>query len=401
MTNPETEREAFQRAVRILLAKPLLTSAGGDGAAIALVQSREDALHAWFRRNLDWELAVGREVVRLFKVPERWPTFAAEAPSQRRCVLYCLVLAALEDCGEQIVITELAEKVSVLAATREDLANYESEYFRERLDFVFVLRALTEQGVLTPTRDANTTENDEYNYIHAGGNALYDVNHRAAAAILSSPVAPSRAGHPDQLIAETIPDTPEGHNYHRRVALTRRLVDTPVLYFAELAEDQVTYFHSQRYLLLREIDEGVGGRVEVRAEGAALIDDELTDIRFPQERTAQFAALAYAEALAGEPTANQSEPTVSEARLTDITEQVTERVAQVAKTIAGAPVTAASVRSNALEMLAMLRLVELTGDGVRLLPALRRYRNPTLRSARPATEPSDPNGSVDEVEGIL
>lgn len=401
MTNPETNREDFQRAVRILLAKPLLTSAGGDADAIALVHSKEDALQAWFRRNVDWQLHVGREVVRLFKIPERWPAFAAEAPNQRRCVLYCLVLAGLEDCGEQTVITELAEKVSVLAATREDLANYEPEHFRERQDFVAVLRTLREQGVLTPTRDTNTTDNDEYDYIHADGNALYDVNHRAAAVILSSPVAPSRAGHPDRLTAEAIPDTPEGLNRHRRVALTRWLVDTPALYFDELPDDQVSYFHSQRYLLLREIDEGVGGRVEVRAEGAALIDDELTDIRFPLERTAQFAALAYVEALACEPTPNRAEPTVSEARLTEITEQVTERVCQVARTIAGQPVTAASVRSTALDVLAMLRLVEPMDGGLRLLPALGRYRSPTLRSGRPATEPSDPAVPVDEVEGIL
>ncbi|HEX7659325.1 MAG TPA: TIGR02678 family protein [Pseudonocardiaceae bacterium] len=398
MTTPETDKEGLQRAVRILLAKPLLTTSGGDGAAISLIQANRDAVCRWFDRNLNWQLVVDREVVRLFKIGERWPSFAREAPSQRRAVLYCLVLAALEDCGEQTVISELAEKVSVLTATHDDLVNYDPDEYRERQDFVAVLRLLVAHGVLTPTREMATTKDDETGYVRADGNALYDVNHRAAGLILSSPVAPSRAGHPDQLTKEAFPDTPEAQIRRRRIELTRRLVDTPVLYFDEVPEDQVSYFHSQRYLICREIDTGLGSQIEVRAEGAALIDDELTDIPFPKEQIVQFAALAYAEALAKEVDASTGR-VVPEARLADITNQVTTRVERLAKTIASEPVTESSVRSNALEMLAMLRLVERANDGLRVLPALGRYRNPTLLETEKTGKSSHSDVTEDDLWG--
>ncbi|QFU86982.1 TIGR02678 family protein [Amycolatopsis sp. YIM 10] len=382
MTAPGTDEDEFRRGVRTLLMRPLLVGTAGDGPAITLVHRHESALREWFDRNLGWRLIVNRDIVRLFKVPEHWPVSPADVPSQARCVLYCLVLAVLEDCGEQTVISELAEKVALLAATREGTLRYDADRFRSRQDLVAVLRMLIEQGVLSPTRESSATERDEDSFVHGDGNALYDVNHRAAALVLSSPVAPSRAGTPDRLTIQPVPDTPEARNRRRRHMIERYLVDTPAMYFAELPDDVVDYFQAQRFQLRKQLELATGGVVEVREEGAALIDDELTDLGFPRERTAPFAALAFADALAREPGVPASSH-VPGHRLDTIAEDVTERVLAVSKSIGGRPVSTATVRTTALEILTMLRLVEPDGDGVTVLPLLGRYRNPAVSTVRP------------------
>jgi uncharacterized protein (TIGR02678 family) len=341
----------------------------------------------WFDRALGWRLVVNRDVVRLFKIPEQWPVSPADAPSQARCVLYCLVLAALEDCGEQTVISELAEKVALLAATREGTLRYDSDRYRSRQDLVAVLRMLVEQGILSPTRESSVTERDEEGFVHGDGNALYDVNHRAAALVLSSPIAPSRAGTPDRLTAQPIPDTPEARNRRRRHLIQRYLLDTPAMYFAELPNDVADYFQAQRFQLRQQLEQATGAVVEVRDEGAALIDDELTDLGFPRESTAPFAALAFADALSREPGAPAS-AVVPGHRLDAIAADVTGRVAAVSKSIGGRALSTTLVRSTALEILTMLRLVERAGDGVIVLPLLGRYRTPAFSTV--------PQGGTDD-----
>ncbi|MGO1050873.1 TIGR02678 family protein [Crossiella sp. CA198] len=391
--NNELETENLWLAARTLLVRPLLRSGGPDAAVAAIIRRSpyREQLQSWFEHNLGWKLVVDRDVIRLHKVPVSAATDEREAPNQRCCVLYCLALAALEECGEQTVISELGEKVSSLSATRVEIPTYDPAEFRDRRELTSAIRLLVEHGALVPTQDDAVTQQDERSYLHGAGNALYDVDHRAAALLLACPVPPSRAGTPSGLTQEAVPDTVDGLNRRRRHLLMRRLVDDPVLYLAELPEDQQNYFRTQRPMLVRELADMLDVRVEVRAEGAAIIDDELTGLRFPFERTPQFAALLLADALAEEPGVQTGQSAVvSDLRLIELSWSLADKVAEKVKTIEQLPVTPTAVLSVARTVLVMLRLAEPVQGGLRVLPALARYRDAARGSARLAQSTTVP-----------
>jgi uncharacterized protein (TIGR02678 family) len=337
-------------------------------------------LQRWFDHYLGWNLVVDRDVIRLHKVPEPRRYHPDDAPSQRCCVLYCLLLAALEDCGEQVIISELGERIGDLAAARAEIPSYDPIRFSDRRDLVSAIRLLVEHGVLLPTRDNAATSRDEREYIAGSGNALYDVDHRAAALLLAAPVPPTRAGTPTGLTRQSLPDIDEATNRRRRHAIMRRLVDDPVLYLTDLTDDELAYYRTQRPALARELRDMLDVRLEVRAEGAAILDDELTDRPFPKDRTSQYAALLLAERLAAVPgIGDEPGKIVSTEHVAALCANVADQVARQVKTIGERPVTAESVAAVALKLLAELRLIELIGDEVRPLAALARYRNPSHR----------------------
>ncbi len=73
-----------------------------------------------------------------------------------------------------------------------------------------------------------------------------------------------------------------------------------MVYYEELADDEQAYLASQRHAITRRIEDAVGLVAEVRAEGIAMVDpdDELTDVRMPEQRTGGHATLLVAEYLA-------------------------------------------------------------------------------------------------------
>lgn len=406
MSSIEVNPDELQRAARTLIARPLLRSGGPDANVAAVVRRPEyrQRLQRWFDHQLGWKLVVDRDVVRLHKVPASGCLHPEDAPSQRTCVLYCLLLVALEEIGEQVVISELADRVAVLARTRPEISPYDPARYRDRKELVSAIRQLVEHGALAPTRDDDVTKQDEQSFVAGTGNALYDVDHRAAALLLACPVPPSRAGTPAGLTRESVPDTQDGRNRHRRHVLMRKLVDEPALYFDDLAEDQLGYLHSQRHTLIRELHDVLGVRVEVRAEGIAIVDDELTDMVFPRERAAQFAALLLAGHLADEPgVRTRTTEFVSDERLAELAATITGNVERRrVRTIDQHPVTPDSVRAVAQKMLTALRLIEPVPGGIRVLPALGRYRGaadrPEWHAETSALFGTSPRGTVPHPE---
>ena len=116
--------EERRRALRALLRHPLLTRAGPDPAAFALVRRHAGWLREWLSANAGWSLQVDTGLARLRKLPGRLddrtrPALAepAKVPfSRRRYVLACLALAALERADAQVTLGWLAERVLALAA---------------------------------------------------------------------------------------------------------------------------------------------------------------------------------------------------------------------------------------------------------------------------------------------
>jgi uncharacterized protein (TIGR02678 family) len=378
-----TRRAELSRAARALLRRPVLRATGPDADLAALVRRHAGALREWFDRNTGWRLVVDSEVARLVKTvpgtadathPARDPR--TKVPfSRRRYVLTCLALAVLERADAQITLGRLAEQV-VLAAADPELAaagiTFALERREERTDLVSVVRLLLDLGVLA------RVAGDEDAFVRRDGDALYDVERRVLATLLATPRGPSvvTASGPDErldaLVAELPAATDELRNRQIRQRLTRRLLDEPVLYHADLDEAELAYLTSQRHALTSRITELTGLVAEVRVEGVAMVDplDDLTDVRMPESGTDGHVTLLLAEHLTA------AGPTPLPRLHVFVRDAARKHAAYWRRdaTAAGAEV---ELTAQALRRLEALRLVERdTGPGgetVRPLPALARY----------------------------
>jgi uncharacterized protein (TIGR02678 family) len=387
------QAEERRRALRALLRHPLLTRAGPDPAAFALVRRHAGWLREWLASNAGWSLQVDTGLARLRKLPGRLddrtrPALAAPARvpfSRRRYVLACLALAALERADAQVTLGWLAERVLALAA-EPGLADagfaFALDSREERADLVVVVRLLL--GI----RALSKVAGDEQSFVNSSGDALYDVNRRVLAALLVTQRGPSTVAAADlearlrAITEELVPDSEDGRNRAIRHALTRRLLDDPVVYQQELGDAERGYLTSQRTFLLRRLTEATGLVPEVRAEGLALVDPtgEATDLAMPEEGTDGHATLLLAKHLAGlwrERPGVPVPPAVLEARMAELA----DKHRALWRKGAAEPGAAAALCRLAIDRLEALALVRRCDDGVLALPALARfaYAEPVVR----------------------
>ncbi|MBF8187835.1 TIGR02678 family protein [Nonomuraea sp. K274] len=369
--------------VRALLARPLLHRRGVHTRTVEMARTHQTELQAWFEHHLGWQLRVERDRVRLFKAPGNVRRQGSDAPTARQCALFCLVLAVLEDCGAQTVISELAEKIEVVSRTHPSLRRFDATVSRERRDLVLMVRLLCRLRVLVSTLDTVVTQEDEQDYIRGIGDALYDVDHRTAALMLSTSVSPSLTTGPQELLIATGTDRmiSEGRALHH--AVMRRLVDDPVVYFDDLPSDQREYFLGHMQELIQALRAGLGARVEVRAEGAAIVDEELTDLEFPKTSAASFAALVLAERLFHEVVdAPDRTGWIGTTRLLELSSEVAADLAKTMTTINQKPVDGEHTWQAAAPILIGLDLICEVPGGILIRPALARFRDPSGRGPR-------------------
>jgi uncharacterized protein (TIGR02678 family) len=251
---------------------------------------------------------------------------------------------------------------------------------------------------------------DEEAFMREAGDALYDVKRRVLAVLLAAPHGPSVIAAADferriaELNADPPPATEDLRNRAIRQRLTRRLIDDPVVYYAELAPSEFAYLTSQRAALTRRILELTGLVAEVRAEGIAMVDpdDQLTDVRMPEVGTDGHVALLIAEHLeartvghefrpANDPaTAEQPGPRASatDPELHRLVRRLAAEHRAYWRRSAREPGAEVALVEHALERLAALRLVRREPGLVRALPALARYglAAPTLPDDSAPTE---------------
>jgi uncharacterized protein (TIGR02678 family) len=410
----EARTRELTRAARALLRQPLLHARGDDWEEFRLIRRHATELRGWFDANTGWRLQVDSEVARLVKLPATGgdPTHPAREPrsrlpfSARRYVLTCLALSVLERADAQITLGRLAEGV-ILAAADERLAQsgvtFRLSGREERADLVAVVRLLLELGVLA------RVAGDEEAFIREAGDALYDVERRVLAVLLAAPHGPSTIaerefeGRLEQMSADPLPASEDLRNRTIRQQLTRRLIDDPVVYYADLAAPELAYLTSQRAALIKRISELTGLIAEVRAEGIAMVDpdDELTDVRMPEVGTDGHVALLITEHLAAHAAGHDGQ---DRADHTSAEESESPPFAQVdlyelVRRLAGehqaywrrsAREVGAEVVlvEHALERLVALRLVRREPGLVHVLPALARYglAAPTFPENGQATE---------------
>lgn len=380
------------RALRALLQRPVL-HAQTDGELFRLARRHAEELRVWFARETGWRLVVDSQMVRLTTsyvpqgptataVAERHPARSRRgdpAFTRRRYVLLCLALAVLERSDPQVSLGRLADEV-VLAARQPGLEGVEFTLTgrEERSDLVAAIRLLLGYGVLV------RVAGDEAAYVSADGDALYDVDRRVLATMLASEHSPAlvagRLGEEPTIerieaaLHEPPPTyTEEEGNRRLRQSVARRLLCDPVVYYDELPEDERAYLVSgQRVGLTRRLSDATGLVPELRAEGIALVDpdDQLTDVRMPEQGTDGHAALLLAEHLAAHG------PTDVAALRTRVKRLAREHAAYWRKT-SREPGAEKTIVSEALDRLAALGLVRVLGDGpdavAEPLPALRRF----------------------------
>jgi len=399
----QQQEDERRRSIRALLRHPLLTPEGPDKQAFALARRHAAWLGDWFAAQAGWTLHADHAVVRLRKVPgdNADPSRGASASgsqrksghhgkggqnlfSRRRYVLACLALAALERAEAQVTLGRLAERIVALAADPalvEAGVVFTLDNGEERRDLVAISRLLLSVGVLA------RVAGDDQAFIAGSGDALYDVNRRVLATLLITRVGAStvtEAGFEDRLrklTAEPRPETDEARNREIRHRLARRLLDDPVVYYADLTEEERGYLAGQRGLLLRRLTEGTGFAAEVRAEGIALTDPaaEASDLGLPEEGTEGHFTLLLAEHLAGA-LRERPEAAVDLAELHQhMTTLALKHKAHWRKG-SDEPGVVRELTDTGLRRLIALGLAKRTGSTVLPLPALARfaYTEPTV-----------------------
>jgi len=391
-----TDESAAQRrkALRALLAKPLLTT-GTDDDALRLVRRHAADLREWLAAETGWRLLVDTDSARLFKTtgniddgthPAREGK-GRPAFGRRRYVLLCLSLSVLERADTQITLGRLAEGVLV-AAGEPELVDagivFTLSRRDQRSDLVAVVRLLLGLGVL------ERVAGDEDAYLTATGDVLYDVRRRVLAVLLTGARGPStievpaHAARLAELTSESVPDTDDLRNRALRHRLTRRLLDDPVVYYDELTDDERGYLVGQRHVITRRIEQATGLVAEMRAEGIAMVDpdDELTDVRMPEQRTDGHVTLLVAEYLARQ--VHRDEPVTVDRLRSYVRAKAIEHETYWRRGVTepGADVELLAI---ALDKLRALRLVaDVPGEpsAVTARPAIARYavEAPTIRT---------------------
>ena len=382
---PAEEQAQRQAALRALLAKPLLVAAV-DAESLLLVRRHLPALSGWLRRETGWRLAADTETARLFKTaplagdathPARGHN--KEPFSRRRYVALCLALSALARADAQTTLGSLADDL-LTAAAEPGLAatgfTLTLDSRNDRADLVAVVRLLLAWGVLS------RVAGDEDAYLSAGADVLYDVRRPVLSMLLTGSKGPSTIAARTfearlaEMTAEPVAETDELRNQALRRMLTRRLLDDPLVYYDELAEDELAYLVSQRHNITGRISEATGLVPELRAEGIAMVDpdDELTDVRMPEQRTDGHLTLLVAEYLAGTARAPRAE-------LLAFVRQAAQAHAGYWRKGVTDPGAETGLLDVALDKLAALRLIEVdtevTRDGagsvIRSRPAIARF----------------------------
>jgi uncharacterized protein (TIGR02678 family) len=358
-----------RRALRALLRRPMLPSAGETSEEYTLVRRHSEWLKDWLMNFPAWELHVDPQVARLRKTPgdldETRPAVDRASGTiftRRRYVFLCLAFAALQRSDRQTTLSEVTRKiVELIAADPElqasgvvvDLANYD-----HRRDLVHAIRLLIDLGVL----DKLDGEEREFLNRQDMPDALYEINHPALSAVWNLPASPSAAvqrrqgGLADDLLAQ---------RQSIRARLVRGLLDDPILYLHDLDEEERTYLAEHRGYLLRQIQEATGLVAEIRSEGIAMMDDEgdLTDLKLPAD--ADNAADGQLSLILAQRLAESARADPGSAIPLEVLEEYVQRELRDSG--------AKAWLMDAVWRLQGLRLLELTPAGVVPLPACARY----------------------------
>lgn len=380
------EAEETSRAIRLLLAHPLLT-VSADPNGFDLVRRRRDALARWFEEHCGWRLVVQARdgYARLLKIrPEVDATRplrrdrSTRAPfDRRRYTLLAMVCAELL-ATPVTTIGLLADRVAHATAAEGGIESFQTSQRSERAAFVDALKLLERAGAL------RALDGTAESYLDSDtAKVLFQVDTTLLLRLLAAPQAPSTLDLDDPAVLTLLTKEPRygaapaggeaadaQRNLWLRHSITRALLDDPVVYRDELTEAQLGYLASPTgRRLIRQAAEQAGFVLEERAEGYLLVDPDglATDQRFPDDAShPKIAALVLLDHLvaAGAP--------VADAELVHHAVALLERFPSWAKTYRSEE-GAARLAADAVDVLCAFKLAARESGGVRARPAAARF----------------------------
>ena len=394
-----------RRAMRALLMQPLLYA---DHPAYGLVKRHIDWLRDWVSRETRWGLHLESDFARLAKsAPRRDDGSRAARPgsrpadlpfTRRRYALLCLALAALERGEFQTTLGRLGQAAMDQAADPVLVAGglvFSLRTQEDRRDLVSVVRLLLRLGVL-----ARVAGNEDAYIRNQQRDVLYDIDRRILSALLVTHRGPSLVAglavdsEPAPRTLNTriaaigarfVADTPEARNRDIRQRLTERLLDDPVLYLADLDQDERAYLSNQRHAIVQRIQEATGLVAELRAEGIAMVDPDgdLSDLAMPSEGTEGHIALLLADLLGRHARGPDADQPVPWARLSDAYLGWVRDYGRFWKKAAKEPGAEQGFVRQAAQRLTALGLADVRDQGLRPRAAVSRYALGTPRISKP------------------
>jgi uncharacterized protein (TIGR02678 family) len=381
------EAEETSRAIRLMLAHPLLTLAS-DPTGFDLVRRRRDALIRWFEEHCGWRLIVEARdgYARLLKIrPEIDATRplrrerSTRAPFDRRRYTLLAIVCAELLATPVTTIGLLADRVAHATAAEPTIETFQTSRRGERATFVDALKLLERSGAL------RALDGTAESYLDSDtAKVLFQVDTTLLLRLLAAPHAPSTVDLDDLAAGLTAltreprygaaPDGGEVADAQRnlwlRHSITRRLLDDPVVYRDELTDAQLGYLTSPTgRRLVRQAAEQAGFVFEERAEGYLLVDPDglATDQRFPDDAShPKIAALVLLEHLVAAPRP------VPDTELATHAGALLERFPSWAKTYRSDD-GAARLATDAVDVLCAFKLAARESGAVRARPAAARF----------------------------
>ena len=282
-----------KRAARALLRRPLLHADGPGADELRLVRRHRSELERMFADGLGYRLVVEPGAARLFKTglgrDATRPLLRRndKAFTPRGYALLCLTIAALSRGKSQLLVDELVAQVR--SAAVDAGLDIDLDAIADRRALYAALSALVDLGVL------HERDGDLEHWADQATASLLDVRRDRLALLVAAPLGGVDSAA-DLLDVAALPSAAGG----ARVAVRRRLVETPVLSIDELTEEQAEWWRRGRNREREWFADRLGLDLELRAEGAVAIDPdgELTDLEFPGGGSARQLALLLVEALA-------------------------------------------------------------------------------------------------------
>lgn len=346
----------LSEAARHLVAHPLVL-AERNPHEFRLIRRHEQQLDRWFARRFGYRIQVTANAARLFKstvVPSWRPLRATSRKrpfSQREYTMLALALAAVTSGPNVISLRDLVHRIRSAAVEAGIVL---ADTHADRRALVTALRWMIGNGIATELHDRieGYAADDTVD-------AVLKV-HPDRVALLPLP-ALARAATVEKLLDRS----DQGVSLRARVR--SMLLEEPVLYREDLTEHEWTELRRRLGAEAANFEEMFGMRIEARAEGVLVIDPdgEMTDTRFPGAGTSGHAALLLIERLV----AMDRNP-ISRSAILGVIAELAHEYRRYWSSLAD---NAEKLSREVLELLSAHRLVEVTDDEVRLLPAAWRY----------------------------
>ncbi|KGN41805.1 TIGR02678 family protein [Knoellia aerolata] len=286
--------EVAQRveAARQLLLHPLMAATEANRSTLRLIRRHQAELTRLFADGAGYRLHVDPNGARLFKAglgrdstrPLRRRSGTPFTP--RAYALLALVLAALTRSKSQLLVDELVAQVRSTAVDAG--IDLDLDGITDRRALNAALLALVDLGILVE-RDG-----DLDHWAEKRTQSLLDVRRELLSLMVAAPLS-SATSAGDLLDRAALPSAVGG----ARIAVRRRLLESPILTVDDLTEDQSEWWRRNRNRESEWFRDHFGLEVELRAEGALAVDpdDELTDVSFPGRGSTRHLALLVLEAL--------------------------------------------------------------------------------------------------------